>query len=144
MEVICFRKHLYLEQVLVRARAFGKNSPTYTPAGRVRCRSPKLHDVPSHRSDAFRSSVHGEHGPVETALNEVDFQVHVIGAVPEILKLPRIFVQVVEFAQAVPVIDHEFVSPVAIHRGILGEIEPSDKANKLARKVWASRGYAGE
>ena len=30
------------------------------------------------------------------------------------------------------------------HSSILGEIEPSDKANKLAKKVWASRGYMGE
>jgi predicted dehydrogenase len=27
---------------------------------------------------------------------------------------------------------------------ILGEIEPSDEAKKLARRVWASRGYTGE
>lgn len=27
---------------------------------------------------------------------------------------------------------------------ILGEIEPSDEAKKLAEKVWASKGYTGE
>ena len=27
---------------------------------------------------------------------------------------------------------------------ILGDIEPSDEAKKLAKKVWASKGYRGE
>ena len=72
---------------------------------------------PSHRPDAFGAPVHGEHGRIEAALHEVEFHICVTGAVPEIVKLPWVCLEVVEFTQAVPVVDDELVPAVAVHRG---------------------------
>ena len=50
---------------------------------------------PSHRPNAFGAFVHREHGRIETALHQIEFDIHILRIVPQIVKLARVCCQIV-------------------------------------------------
>ena len=82
---------------------------------RVRRRFP----IPSHRCNPFRTDVGCQYDVgIEAGSNEFVLNRLVIWAVPQVLMLPRVYLQIVQLPEIMVVIHRQLVAVISVHRRV--------------------------